>query len=161
MTDTRTKYDVLETRQVALEGDIRGLDNRIAALDDKFDKVMTGFAEEFRAAITSLSSQFNERQKTPWGVLLSGASVVLAICITIGSLGLSPIQTRMSKLEEDLIPRKEVEFRDRVLFDRLNELNTMVKEQSKQERDRVVAELENLKRENAALLLRSSGGMAK
>lgn len=156
MSEGKTALDI---RVDALDSEVREVNSRLANLDDKFDRVMTGFGEEFRAAITSLSAQFNERQKTPWGVLISGASVVLSVCVILGGLAVSPVQSRISKLEEDTVPRKEVEFRDRVLYERITELQGDVKKQFSNERERLLAELDGLKRENA--LLRSSGGVVK
>lgn len=152
MTEGRhITMDALETKVGVLDNEVREVNTRLFNLDEKFDKVMTGFAEEFRAAITGLSAQFNERQKTPWGVLISGASVILAISITIGGLGISPIQSRIAKMEEDMVPRKEVEFRDKVAIDRINRLEDDLRVINKREQDRLVNQIDTLQRENSLL----------
>lgn len=65
----------LETGLDSLSNDVRSL-----------ARSLEGFASETRTAIQNLSQKMADGQKTPWGVLFAGMSVLLTIISLVGGL---------------------------------------------------------------------------
>lgn len=142
--EMRGSIAALGTRVDSLESDVREANSRLQGLDEKFDRVMSGFASEFRSAVAGLSTQFSERNKTPWAVLISGAGIILAIVSMLGHQTLTPITDILKQHETNMVPRKEVEFRYSVNERRLMMIEDDLRKQQNQK-------IEALERENSLL----------
>lgn len=94
-----------------LDSDMREVKDSILGLDVKIEKAVTDLAREVRAAIESLRTQFADRQRTPWGVLISGAGFTVTVIVLFGSQALSPLQADIKALKEEIVPRKEIDYR--------------------------------------------------
>lgn len=143
--------DALDTKVDILDNEIKEVNSRITDFNEKFDRVITSFASEFRASIANLSTQFSERNKTPWGVLISGIGVTLTIVTLIGHQALAPISDTLSIIQRDLVPRKEVEFRHETVERRLTLVESDLKTLHQREYDRLQQQLDVLQRENNLL----------
>jgi peptidoglycan hydrolase CwlO-like protein len=141
----------LDTRVGVLDNEIREVNVRITGLDEKFDKVMTAFAVEFRAAIAGLSTQFSERNKTPWGILISGAGVVLTMVALLGHQTLSPITENLSMVIQEMVPRKEVEFRYSINDKRLTKIEEELADTRNRELSSLHEQVNALRHENNLL----------
>lgn len=119
MSEATASLAAIDTRVGMMEKELGGMSSRLIDLEDKFDKVMSGFATEFRAALSGLSTQFSERNKTPWGVLLSGGSLLLTVVVVVGGLAFAPLRSELSTLEADHVTRKEIELRYMIGIDRV------------------------------------------
>ena len=109
-------FETLDIQVRGLEGDVRDLKDSITGLDAKIDKSIAGLAHEVRAAVAALSNQFTERQRTPWGVLISGAMAVVAVLGVVGNQALSPMSeslraltSKLERLDERTVPRVELQ----------------------------------------------------
>lgn len=77
------------------ETEIHGIHQAIRSLGDQ---------------LTNLAKNFNANQKTPWPILLGGASLIVGILSALGALSLNPIQqnvntntTEIHRLEQNQI----------------------------------------------------------
>lgn len=148
-TDTQEKA-VLElssvgTRVEVLEKEVGEINTRLVNLDDKFDRVMSGFASEFRNSISSISSQFSANQKTPWGVLMSGGSLLLTVVIVVGGLAFAPLRGEINTLEAELVPRREVESRIGATNARILVLEETLRRDKDREIERLQRQVDQLK----------------
>lgn len=141
----------LDTKVGVLEGDIADVGTRLENLDAKFEKVMASFASEFRTAIAALSTQLSERNKTPWGILISGAGVVLTVVALVGHQALSPMTDDIARLTKEAVPRKEIEARYAYTDARINVLSDEVRMLRQHEFDGLTHQIEVLERENSSL----------
>jgi hypothetical protein len=66
-----------------------------------------------RASIANVVNLITERQKTPWIAIFSAFAVVLSMSGLIGSLALSPINSDLLYLKNNLVSRTEHETRER------------------------------------------------
>jgi hypothetical protein len=140
----------ISTKVGVLENQIGEIDDRILGLDTKFDRVMSGFASEFRTSIAALSTQFSEGNKTPWIVLISGAAVMLTVVSMVGYQALSPITATLDKLEHhmtyDVMPRKEVELGYTAMDHRLSLVEDELKTSRRRELEHLNQRVESLQR---------------
>lgn len=107
-------FETLDIQVRGLEGDVRELKDGIAGLDAKIDKSIASLAHEVRSAVASLTNQFTERQRTPWGVLISGAMAIVAVLAIVGNQAISPLNeaqrilaAKVERMEERVVPRVE------------------------------------------------------
>lgn len=107
-------YAALGIKVEALEGDVREVKDSLLGLNSKFDNAVTSLSQEFRSAISALSNQFSERQRTPWGVLISGAMALVVVLGIVGSQAMSPLQADLKALKEQIVPREEINYRAEV-----------------------------------------------
>lgn len=104
-------YAALGIKVEALEGDVREVKDSILGLDAKIEKSIAGLAHEVRTSLATLSGQFNDRQRTPWAVLISGAGFLVMVLGVYGHQALSPIQAEINNLKAQSVPRAEIEVR--------------------------------------------------
>ena len=81
---------------------------------------ITAIAAEMRTSFNSLSIALNERNRTPWVSILSGAGVVVTTMAFIGTLALAPIQRDIATLQNQQVPRVELDKRGAALDQRLD-----------------------------------------
>lgn len=144
----------LDTKVEIMESDLGDLNTRITSLDTKFDNVMTSFASEFRNAIGNLSTQLSEKNKTPWGVLISGMGVILTVVTLLGHQTLSPIAETIASIQRDvrdLVPRKEADFRHEMNDKRIGKLEIEIADAHRREYDRLKEQLDLIQKENYLL----------
>jgi hypothetical protein len=122
----RSAADLVATsvRLGALENDFGELSDRFTALENKVESGMGSLAREFRSSLSALTTQIGERNRTPWGVIFAGAAVAATMVGMIGSQALSPIQSDLTKLKGEMVPRVEQEYRQKVAEDRYLRLET-------------------------------------
>lgn len=104
-------FETLDIQVRGLEGDVRDLKDSIAGLDAKIDKSIASLAHEVRAAVSALSTQFTDRQKTPWPVLIAAAGFIVGVLGVFGTQALSPLQQEIKYLKEQSFPKDEALFR--------------------------------------------------
>lgn len=141
----------LDTKVNVLDNDIVQINTRIEGLDTKFDRVMTGFASEFRSAIASLSTQLSEKNKTPWAVLISGMGLTLGVVSFLGHQTLAPITDTIAMMQTNMVPRKESDLRYTILSKEIDLLHADVKLLHDRAYQRLKERLEAVERENNIL----------
>lgn len=142
-------YAALGIKVEALEGDVREVKDSIAGLDAKIDKAVTSLAHEVRTAISTLSGQFAERQRTPWGVLISGAGFIVLVLGGFGSQALSPILSDIKSVKTQIVPREEINYRAQVTERRLVSIEADIVRMERQRYDEMREELRDLKARQA------------
>ena len=149
MPDENARYNLaaMDTRVDALENEVESINSRLGELNDKFDRVLTAFASEFRSSIAGLSTQINERNKTPWGTLFTGMAVTLSIVTVVGHQALSPIEASLAILQAQIVPRMEFNLENGQFERRL-----AILEDAKNKRvDRLEQRVDELTKENNLL----------
>lgn len=141
-------YAALGIKVEALEGDVREVKNSILGLDAKIEKSITSLAHEVRASNATLSSQFAERQRTPWTVLISGAGFIVAVLGVFGSQALSPIQGDIKTLKEQFVSREEINFRSESNNRRMLSLETLEENLQRRRYEETREEIRRLQGEN-------------
>ena len=148
-------YAALGIKVEALEGDVREVKDSILGLDAKIEKSISSLSHEVRSAIATLSSQFAERQRTPWGVLISAAGFIVLVLGLFGGQALAPLQSDLKSIKEQIVPREEINYRAEVTnrrFRSLEKLADLLMERRYQEfRD----DIRKLQEENNYLRRRS------
>lgn len=109
-------FETLDVQVRGLETDVRDLKDSVVGLNAKFDQAISSISHEVRTAIAGLSNQFTERQRTPWGVLISGAMAIIAVLGVVGNQAIGPITeshralaARIERMEERIVPRVELQ----------------------------------------------------
>lgn len=151
-------YAALGIKVESLEGDVREVKDSILGLDAKIEKSISSLAHEVRASITAISNQFTEsqraaadRQRTPWGVLISGAMAIVAVLGIVGSQALTPLQTDIKALKEQIVPREEINFRSEVANRRFSAIEADITRIEQREYDRLQGTIRDLTLENHEL----------
>lgn len=163
-TDAVKSFETLDVQVKALEGDVRDIKTSIASL-----------GAEVRQALTNVTSQFAQQQRTPWLTIGSVGALVITILGFMGQQTLNPLQadikmmkeelvprvehnyrelaaaTRFSKIEEQLFPKDEALFRYSVNDKRLTNLETLVTKIQDRRYDEMVKRNDQLRQENQAL----------
>ena len=113
-TETQS-FETLDVQVRGLETDVRDLKDSVVGLNAKFDQAISSISHEVRTAIAGLSNQFTERQRTPWGVLISGAMAIIAVLGVVGNQAIGPITeahrvlaAKIERMEERVVPRVEL-----------------------------------------------------
>lgn len=144
-------FETLDIQVRGLEGDVRELKDGIAGLDAKIDKSIASLAHEVRSAVTALTNQFTERQRTPWGVLISAAGFMVAVLGVFGTQALSPMLADIKSLKEQTFPREEAIFRYGINNQRLNAIESDIRLIQQRRYDEIAKELDRSDRENREL----------
>lgn len=104
-------FETLDIQVKGLESDVRELKDGIAGLDAKIDKSIASLAHEVRSAVTALTNQFTERQRTPWAVLIGALTVTVTMLAFVGNQALTPILADVNSLKQQTFPKEEAVFR--------------------------------------------------
>lgn len=147
MSDAMKPMDALGIKVETLEGDVREVKDSILGLETKIEKGISDLAREVRASISALSNQFAERQRTPWGVLISGAGFLVAVLGIYGSQALAPIQADVKHVKETMVPRAEVEFRSLVQRERFERVERSIEQIQSRRYDELMKSHEQLQNE--------------
>jgi len=149
-------YAALGIKVGALEDDVREVKDSILGLDAKIEKSITSLAHEVRTQLASLASQFNERQRTPWTVLIAATMAIISVLGIFGSQALSPIQSEIKLLKEQIVPRDEIAARSEANNRRIVNLENLADqlqrrryEETREEMRRLQSEIDYLRRNPA------------
>lgn len=152
----------LSVKVEAIDNDMREVKDSILGLDAKIEKAVTDLAREVRAAIQSLSTQFTERerafaerQRTPWGVLISAAVAIVGVLGIFGTQALSPIQNDIKSLKEKIVPREEINFRSDTTVKRLEVIEQSVIQTQNRRYEEMQRQIERLQDQNTKLIEKS------
>lgn len=138
----------LQVKVAGVDGDIREINDRILGLDGKIDKAVTSLGTEFRSALSSLGTQLSERNRTPWGILISAAGFITTTLAFIGSQALSPIQTDIKLLKDQMVPREEVNYRTATNEKRMDRLESLATLLANRRYDEMQKQIDRLERQN-------------
>lgn len=145
----------MDTKVSILEEEVNDINVRITALDtnlnNKMDRMTTAVTSELKA----LSAALADKNKTPWGILISGAGVVITIVALLGHQALSPIQDTLKLVSDNIVPRKEIELQYEVHDRRITAIEGLLLGLQKREGDALRSTVDTLERENR--LLRGTG----
>lgn len=72
-----------------------------AALEQRVSG-LEGSLKDIAGQISGLSNKLDERGKTPWGIIITGAGVAFSVVVAIGGLAYAPIVTTQARLEFDM-----------------------------------------------------------
>jgi hypothetical protein len=141
---TPMDYSALGVKVEALEADFREVKDSILSLDAKIDKSISSLAHEVRSAITALSGQLTERQRTPWGVLISGAGFIVLVLGIFGGQALSPIQSDIKSIKDEMVPRAEINARSAMTERRFTTMESAVEQIQRRRYDELIRTIERL-----------------
>lgn len=107
-------FETLDVQVKGLETDVRDLKDSVLGLNAEFKQAIASISHEVRTAISGLSNQFTERQRTPWGVLISAAMAIVAVLGVVGNQAIGPVTeaqrilaTKIERMEDRVVPRVE------------------------------------------------------
>lgn len=135
----------------ALDGDVREIKDSILGLDAKIEKAVSDLAREVRHAISTLTTQFTERQRTPWAVIFSGAAVTISVLGFVGAQALSPVQADVKALKEQIVPREEINYRALIAKERFDWVTAQINQLQARRYDNLIKSIERLSAENNQL----------
>ncbi|UGY15095.1 hypothetical protein HAP48_0042325 [Bradyrhizobium septentrionale] len=140
-----TDVRALQVKVGGIDADISQINDRILGLDGKIEKMGSALGTEFRSALSSLGTQLGERNRTPWGILISAAGLITTTLAFVGSQALSPIQADIKTLKEHLVPREEINYRaatDEKRMERLEGLEMLLVNRRYDEMQKLIDRLE-------------------
>lgn len=149
--DPSKSFETLDVQIRGLDADVRDLKDGFAGLDAKIDKSIASLAHEFRTAVSSLSNQFTERQRTPWGVLISAAMAIVGVLAIVGSQAMAPLQQEIKYLKDNSFPREEAVFRYGINDKRLNGLEAARLVAQERRFNELIRQIERLETDNREL----------
>lgn len=147
-------YVALDVRARGVERDIGEVNDRLLGLDTKIDKGIAGLASEFRTSLASLTTQLSERNRTPWAVLIAAASLIIGALGIVGSQALSPVSGAVKALQDQIVPREEINYRSQVNDKRLTNIEADIRLIEQRRYDMMTRQLDRLETENRALKAR-------
>jgi hypothetical protein len=103
--------DTVAVEVEVLKNDVGEIKSSLSSLYSKIDRSVGELGSEMRRAIDVLSSQINERSKTPWAVIWGGLSVIILLMGFIANQALSPIMSDIHSLKDNIVTRTEHETR--------------------------------------------------
>lgn len=71
-----------------------GLQQRVTGIEQAVQGVAT--------QVSNLAATFNDRSRTPWGILLTGAGVTISVLVVLGGLAYSPINAGIQRADRDI-----------------------------------------------------------
>lgn len=71
-----------------------GLQQRVTGIEQAVQGVAT--------QVSNLAATFNDRSRTPWGILLTGAGVMISVLVVLGGLAYSPINAGIQRADRDI-----------------------------------------------------------
>lgn len=106
----RRDVDMVANNDVDIDVRFAGLQQRVTGLENAVQGVAT--------QISNLATTINERSRTPWGILLTGAGVVITVLVVIGGLASRPYQEGIDRIEmavrdlgQKAVTRDEIDWR--------------------------------------------------
>jgi hypothetical protein len=111
-TDAVKSFETLDVQVKALEGDVRDIKTSIASL-----------GAEVRQALTNVTSQFAQQQRTPWLTIGSVGALVITVLGFLGQQTLSPLQSDIKMMKEELVPRVEHNYREAAATARFSKID--------------------------------------
>ncbi len=90
--DEDTDMSAREDREIEVR--FAGLSQRVTGIETAINQIS--------AQISGLANSFNERSRTPWGVLFAGAGVMVTVLIAVGGLAYSPILSGLNRADADI-----------------------------------------------------------
>lgn len=133
--DPVKSFETLDVQVKALEGDVRDIKTSIASL-----------GAEVRQALSNVTSQFAERQRTPWSPLIAGAGFLVTVLVLFGSQAMSPIQSDIRTLKDEVVPRVEHNYRQEAtnrLFEDINKRLDLIQSRKYDDMNRQIERLES------------------
>jgi len=144
-------YVALGVRVGAVERDIGEVNDRLLGLDTKIDKGIAGLASEFRSSLSSLTTQLSERNRTPWAVLIAAAGFIVAVLGTVGSQALAPVRDNVKTLQDQIVPREEINYRSTANDKRLSAIEADIRLSEQRRYDLMIRNIDRLENENRAI----------
>ncbi len=74
---------------------------RFAGLSQRVTGMETAI-KQISSQISGLANSFNERSRTPWGVLFAGVGVLVTVMLAVGGLAYSPILNGLTRADADI-----------------------------------------------------------
>lgn len=147
-------YVALDVRVRGVERDIGEVNDRLLGLDTKIDKGIAGLANEFRSSLATLTTQLSERNRTPWAVLIAAASLIIGALGIVGSQALAPVVSSVKTLQENIVPREEINYRSLANDKRLTAIESDIRQIEQRRYDMMLRNLDRLENENRSFRVR-------
>lgn len=86
----------MASRDNGADIDVRfaGLQQRVAGIESAVQNVSS--------QVSALAATFNDRSRTPWGILITGASFMMAVILAVGGLAYAPIREAITDAKADV-----------------------------------------------------------
>lgn len=133
-------FETLDVQVKALEGDVRDIKTSI-----------TNLGGEVRAALGAVTNQVALTQRTPWMSIGSVGALMIAVLSFVGSQALSPLQSDIRMLKEEIVPRVEHNYRQDTTNHLIDELNKRMDELQTMKYGELNKMIEHLELENREL----------
>ena len=140
-------FETLDVQVKGLETDVRDLKDSVVGLNAKFDQAIASISHEVRSAISGLTNQFTERQRTPWAILIPGAGFIVVVLGLFGSQAISPIVADIKSLKDNAFPREEAVFRYGINNQRLTSVEGDIRQIQGRRYEELVKEIDRLRAE--------------
>lgn len=148
---TLAEVSALKVKVGNIDADVRDINDRIVGLDQKLDKAVTSLGSEFRSALSSLGGQLTERNRTPWGTLITAAGFISTTLAFIGSQALFPLQNDIKALKEQVVPREELNYRTKTSQSQLDRLESLANTLANRRYEEMQRQIDRLERQNDSL----------
>lgn len=145
------KLAAMETQMGGFDREIREVNSRVVGLERKVENSIAALAEKLETGLSVLANKISEKGSTNWLVIFTGIGVAVTVAGMIGYQALSPLDVRVNKLETNLVPRVEHDYRQSVENERFKLIEDWAKRLEAQRHNDLSAEIERLRRENSEL----------
>lgn len=114
-------FAALEQQVAGIENDHRDLKELVQGTDRKIDRVAVELGRQITDGLGRLTDRLDERNRTPWAVIVAGIGVGVTLCVAIGGLAYAPVWNSIGDLKAEakdaraaIVPRVEYEQRWRM-----------------------------------------------
>jgi hypothetical protein len=135
-TDGVKSFETLDVQVKALEGDVRDIKTSIS-----------NFSAEVRAALSAVTSQVANTQRTPWVSIGSIGSVLIAILGFMVYQTVTPMRDDIKSLKDEIVPRVEHNFRQDAVNHQFDEINRRFEKTESRKYDEMVKTIDQLELE--------------
>lgn len=161
-SDAVKSFETLDVQVKALEGDVRDIKTSIAGLGNEVRQAMASITSQFTQQIeatntkfasqmASLTTQFAQQQRTPWGSIGSVGGAVLALIGFMVFQTITPMQTDIKTLKEEIVPRVEHNYRQEATNRQFDEIERRLEQGQNRKYDEMSKTIDRLDSENREL----------
>lgn len=96
------EYVELRERVHATSNEITGIRQSLEAMGQRFETSLNAIVAKFDTSISALNTKFEDRNKTPWAVIISGLAFIVMLLTAIGSIAYVPIQQGLAEVKHNV-----------------------------------------------------------
>lgn len=150
-TDGIKSFETLDVQVKALEGDVRDIKTGMASLGAEIRQALTSVSSQFTQQIAAVTSQVAQQQRTPWASIGSIGGVLILILGFMVFQTITPMQTNISLLQQEIVPRVEHNYRQDTTNRMFDDIARRLDQTQNRKYDDMTKTIDRLESENREL----------